>query len=519
MTFNVQQYSKFCKKIEGFKNNSYISETKEFKLQVEFIRDETIERLQQLIPNKRFKRGLINPLGSLIKVITGNLDNEDAAHFDQLITEIKSREQANSQRITILSEMLDHIANTSKIMDENNKILNNKLNKLESLIKDISKKDSRDSIVSHMMNVFHLFIINFRTIFIKLSDIETSLALSKVSVLHKAILNSNELLHVLNEISKVDRLMYPVNEQNLVNLEETFNVKTYIKDNNVRFIINVPLVENVTYTYYKLYTLPISSDPTKDTVAIIPESPYLLVEGIRYRPIAHRCKEITAKEYLCLEDEVAVNLEESCIEQLMEYKQNHSKCLPQRVKPENLKIEKISQNSWILFSKYEKTLFQKCGDDVIQERLCGTYILTIQKPCDVFVDNMPIYGHRFHSLENSQYKKVPITSLPNLQEPEQNDLAADTEPIDIKGINLDDYQHLNYLLKKSAKSDISETQVKSFDIATIVLYIIIAVIVIFGTWFKFQKFILKRLCNVKQPNTENNVEINVGTRDRPILMH
>lgn len=426
---------------------------------------------------------------------------------------MKTQEQATSNKITIITEILNHIVNSSKTMDENTKTLNNHLSKLEKLVKDNSKKDNQDFIVSQIINIFNMFVINFRIIFVKLSEIETSLALSKVSVLHKAILNSSELLKLLNEISKFDNLMYPVNEQTLINLEETFTVKSYVKSNYVRFIINVPLVDNATYNYYKLYSLPISTDSSKDTLAIIPEFPYLIVEGLRYRPIAHKCKEITAKEYLCSEDDLTTETEESCVEQLMQYKQDLSRCSPQRVNPENLKIEKISHNSWILFSKFQKTLFQRCGDDVIQEELCGTYILTIQKSCDVFIDNFLIYGHHSHSFETTFYKRLPMINLPKLHE----NTEIETEPVDLKGINLDDIQHLNFMLKKSAENDNRRViQVKSVGIATIVLYILITVIIMCLIWSQFHQRIQE--CFGKHPRPVNDNELNAGTNERPIFV-
>lgn len=511
LKFNALQYSKFCKKITVFSNNSHFGQIKEFKAQVEYIQNEATEKLQQMVPSKRVKRGLVNPLGSLIKVITGNLDNEDAVRFEQLITTLETREQTISNKITLITEMLDHVVNSTKIMNENSKILNDKINKIEKLVKEKSIKSNDDFLSSYIISVLDLFIFNFRTISVKLSDIETSLALSKASVLHKAVLDSMELLTSLKEISVFGKLMYPVNDQNLINLEETFTVKTYLMDSNVRFIINIPLVDNVTYSYYKLYSLPVSHYPSNETFAIIPEFPYLLVEGTRYRPLVQKCKEITAKDYLCSENDLAVYAGETCVEQLMKFQLDLPKCTPQRVEPEDLKTQKISYNTWIIICKSEKMLLQKCGDDVMQEQLRGTYLLTIRKSCDVHIDTLPIHGYHSHLL-GSSYKHVPVINLPNLRE----NVAEEMDPVNLKGINLDDIQHLNYLLKKTAKSDNSVVQVKSYGIATIVLYIIIIAIAVYITWFKFKPCIQGK-CNKEEAEDDN--ELNVVINDRPILLH
>lgn len=497
-------------------NNSFGNEVKQFQDQAEYTRDEALEKLQQFISKKRLKRGLIDPLGSLIKVITGNLDHEDAVHFEKLISDLKTREQATSNKITIISEMLDHVVNSTKIINDNTKILNDRLTKIERFVKAKFQEENHSIALSYIINIFNLFIINFRTISIKLSEIETSLALSKVSVLHKSVLNPNELLPLLTDISTVAHLMYPVNEQNLNNLEETFTVKSYLKDSNVRFIISIPIVDNVTYDYYKLYTLPISHGPSNETHAIIPKFPYLLVEGTRYSPIVRKCKEITAKEYLCLENDLAVYAEETCIQQLMEYRQNRSKCHARRIDPDFMKVQKISRNSWILFAKSEKILFQKCGDEVIREPVKGTFIISIQKPCDVYIDDFPIYGHRFRSLGNNYYKRTPIINLPDVQEYEKKSHTEDTEVVDLKGVNLDDIEHLNYLLKKNVKSDNSVNPLKSYGIATIVLYLVITLIIVFLIYFKFKPYIFK-LCSNNQINSNDEIELQRPTTNRPLL--
>lgn len=508
LQFHSQQYSIFCNKVILASKNvsSLIIKFKDFQTQIEYIRDEATEKLQKLIPSKRVKRGLINPLGSLIKVITGNLDNDDAIHFEQLITDTQTREQAVSNKITIITEMLDHIVNSSEIVNENTKLLNDRVNKIELYLR--SHENFEELLTFHIINVFNLFISNFRTISIKLGDVETALALSKVSVLHKTVIDSVEIITLLKEISTYGKLMYPVNNQNLINLEETFSVKAYLKDSYVRFIIDVPLVENECYVYYKLYPLPMLNHTTADTFTIIPEYPYLLQDEKSYRPLAQKCKEITAKEYLCSESSIAPYFAETCVEQLMKYRAHLPKCSKHKVITEELKTQKISDNVWIIFSKFKKVLTQKCSDDVIQEPLRGTYILTIQKPCDVTIGTLRLRANRFHELGNS-YNHIPIVNLPDLSENKMENM----EPINLQRVNLDDVQHLNYMLKKSVKSVQNSSEVKSLGIATIVLYIILLVFLVYILQLKCIPYIRKIYETPSTPVIEHE-----NVNENPILL-
>lgn len=489
------------------------------KTQVEYIRNETLEKLRELIPSKRYKRGLINPLGSLIKIITGNLDHEDAVRYDEIISNIQTREQAISNKFTVISEMLDHFLNSTETIDENTKKINARIKLIENLVKDLTEKENHSIYMTFVFGLLNQFIVNFRTIYIKLSEIETALAFSKVSVLHKSVINSAELLDLLKHIGKYDNLMYSVNEQNLMNIEESLSVKSYLKHNEITFIIEVPLIDNVTYNYYKLYSLPMSNDSSNYTYIVIPEFPYLLVEGVRYRPIEQPCQEITAKEYLCSENKLVQNAEETCIEQLMKYHHNPSRCSSRQVKSENLKIERIAPNSWIVYSKYYKIISKTCDNDDTKERIRGTYIITIGEQCDVSIDTIQIQRRRSYSLQ-TRYMPMPIINLPELRE--QTSDAVDMEPVDLKGVKLDDIRHLNYILKKSVTSVKSETS-ETNSVAIYSLYAIVIILSLVIIMYKYFSVIKAKLCKKQDCHSkeiENNPEQLEENRvnQRPLLL-
>lgn len=492
LEYNVARYLELSDIIN--QNQTVISEVIELRNQVEYLRDDTLDKVQQLIPSKRFKRGLLDPLGSLVKVITGNLDHEDAIRYDNLIAGLKTREQGISNKITLVSEMMDHFLNTTQALDDNIKIMNERLKRIEDIVTDVSRENMY-IFISYLCNVLNMFMANFRTIYMKINEIETALALSKVSVLHKSVIDSKKLMFLLLEISKYDNLMYSVSESNLINIEETLSVKTYLKAYEIRFIIDVPLVIKRTYNLFKLYPLPVSRD--SQTFIIIPEFPFLLVEGTSYRPTARQCREITANEYLCAEDDLIPYTPTTCVEQLMEYQHNTSMCLPRLITPEDLKIQKISPERWILFCRINTVLTQTCGNDVTRETILGTYILTIPKACDATINDVVIHGKHRHHFDTG-YKPVPLITLPDIHELQQNTPPKDTEPVDLKGVSLDDIQHLNYILKKSVlESDKSENgqygvNTKSVSVATILLYIVLVICATYVSYLKIRKVILKR---------------------------
>lgn len=69
--------------------------------------------------------------------------------------------------------------------------------------------------------------------------------------------------------------MYPANERNMSNLGKTICVKRYIRKNQGTFIMKVPITNNCTYNYYKVYSIPIFHEPQNKTLSMFPKYPYL----------------------------------------------------------------------------------------------------------------------------------------------------------------------------------------------------------------------------------------------------
>src|SRR5436190_10032648 len=88
------------------------------------------ERLNILFP-RRFRRGILNGLGSIIKQITGNLDNNDKEKYDQLLEEIQQNIQITNNNNKLIAHQLN---NATLTYDNQFKIIHdNQINKQRQL--------------------------------------------------------------------------------------------------------------------------------------------------------------------------------------------------------------------------------------------------------------------------------------------------------------------------------------------------------------------------------------------------
>lgn len=502
LVLNINRYKEFSSIVDIHK--PYANEFQNMKLQVEYLRNSTIMKFRQLIPSKRFKRGLIDPLGSIIKTLTGNLAHEDAIKYDTQISQLKIDHTHIDKKITIISKMFDSVTNKSMSLQENIQILDERMKRIERIVKNIGTKENNSIYSTYVLSMFDMFVSNFRTIYIVLNEIETALSFTKVSIVHQAIVDPSELLSLLNNISKTESLIYPVTEKTLLMLERTMSVKAYVKENQITFIMEIPLIDKSTYNYFKIYSLPILNENGLTTV-IIPKYPYLMVKGPIYLPLASPCEEIAANQFLCKENDVVWYPESTCIEQLMNFASNLSLCKPVLVNLESLKVQPIDFLNWIIYTRNEIILTETCADDITRKRIKGTYILEITGKCSVYLKNIKLHLKQYTS-GRIQYRVVPVAVLPKLKETSINW----NKTVNLNHINFDDLKHLSYTLKSEIVKSESAVKTNSVSLATILLYVILVLICFSLVFWKKMSCIVQGLRNHRNPNITDNFALGEG---------
>lgn len=329
---NLDSYKSFDIKISN--NKFYSIEFSSLKRQLNQIKEITVNKLYQVNPISRIKRGLLNPMGSLIKIVTGNLDNTDALKYDRIINQMKNQQGTMNQKITLITKMMDKLGNTSSTINENNSKLNLEIKRVENALSEIARKETNTAQTVVILSIYNQLIANFRTLYIRLNEIENALSFSKVAILHQTIMDPAELLTLLQLIEKTDRLIYTANLDNLIKIEQAISVKAYQKSHEIVFILEIPLVENNTYAYYRIYPLPIFNNISNQTLAIFPKFPYLLVNGTQY----NQCRSLAEATHLCLEEEIEAYTQDTCTIQLMKFQEDSTACKQYPIKIESLKI-------------------------------------------------------------------------------------------------------------------------------------------------------------------------------------
>lgn len=500
LTFNVQRLTDLDKLVKVNFYKKFADNLIDVRSQVEYFKNITITKFNQIIPTVRIKRGLINPLGSLIKMITGNLDNDDAIKYDRLINNIKIRDNYNNEKLTVITEMVQLLTNSTFVLNSNLIQLNNKIGVISKNLEEL------DHLGIQFISTYNLLIHNFQVIYAQLDEIETSLSFSRLGVLHQSIIESNKLLPLLERINKLEELVFTPSLENLVKIEQTITLKAYLKGNQITYLLEIPVIEKDTYIYYKLTPLPVIS--LDSTVVILPKYPYLIAKGLKIRLLSHPCQEIEEASFLCTDDEMSQFINDPCVTDLMTYAENVTSCIQIPITIERVRVQFLTRNRWILYSRDEELLTSTCNNEMFRYNVKGTYILTLDDLCEVKIRNITLKRHQTY-IENVTYSNLPIVNLPLLYSPEK---TTSSTPVNLEGVDLADLKLLSLALKKSySDSEKSENEraiieVRSISVWTLGVYILIFVILCFLLY----KYHLKLFSCVRSSPKEENIELKEG---------
>ncbi|XP_049865050.1 uncharacterized protein LOC126379172 [Pectinophora gossypiella] len=503
LEFNVNRYSNLNNHVLSFFDKQKLQyEIHNIKIQTDHLMNMTIDKFSQIIPLQRSRRGILNPLGSLIKAITGNLDNEDAIKYEKLINSIGKRENILMERITLIYKIMHSFVNVSKSARNNFVQVDKSLWEIRKQLNETSKT----LLYTQLVNAYNLFLHTFEMIYIKLDEVETAVAFSRLYTLHQSIINTNELLNILSSIAKSHRLLFDVNLENLQKLEQNIQLKAYTKGNQITFILEIPLISKENYIYYKMIPLPITN-PFNQTTLILPKNPYLILEGSKAVWLKQPCREVDKEFFMCFKDEWQQPPADPCIEDLIRFSSNTSNCNPILVTVNNIKIEPLKPNQWIVYSKLENILKKSCGLEENREIIKGTYILTIDDDCKVNINELMLERHQTFGAPVTSYKTAFMT-LPDILKtepvPASRHLNLDeTALMELQTVSMEAERAFN----RDGESE-SVIKVKSISLGTVILYVSLAISLCIFIVYKFKLHLL--LCYQSHQNGNDDFDSNGG---------
>lgn len=326
---------------------------------------------------RRVKRGLINPLGTIIKSITGNLDNDDALRFENALKILQKNDQESSINYN------KHISLYKEMTFQQTQVLSNLSSNQQKLVKAfsfLSNKTSTNSeeitIYSQLFQLFSILSENAQDLSYEISRLENILAFSRTHSMHHSILSINDLITMISKL----KAMYSPDE--ILNLDlryyyDIISLGSYYIDQRIVIVLKFPIMSPHTYNLYRICPV-----PNKNSKIILPPFPYIATNSKEFVYMEAECPKIDTW-YICAQRASRqTRNQRDCIHHLIHKQEADASCnsIPVSLSKEAL-LELDSQHYIISFPK--QTIVQmNCGQEE-QHALQGSFLATVPRNCNI----------------------------------------------------------------------------------------------------------------------------------------
>ena len=391
-------------------------------------------KITELIPTNRRKRGLINGIGSIIKTITGNLDNTDAEYYDQTIDKLKRNQNqiitTVNQQISLSDEIIQNFNETVSIIKNNQELLTEKVDEISH---NLNKFILNFNHLIYVKNTLDQLSLMLNLITQLLQDIENALAFAKIGVAHPAIIKTKDLFQILTSLKvSPEQLLFPINFENVNKFYNVLEIKAYVKNKTIVFIISLPIVSSQAFDYYKLYSVPIAGNQSHHT--IIPPRPYYLSSEQYYMYVQEECLNLEPTSYFCKEDhKISYDDATNCLGRLLQLENKPSNCEYTTIEITEDIIEQISEEYYLIVTPSPREIETNCENRKLLQ-LHGSYLIHLPTGCSFSTSHVLYQNQKIQSKD--QFPVFLLESGINVQN------TTNILPVRIKNIPLSQLQEL-----------------------------------------------------------------------------
>ncbi|XP_062702563.1 uncharacterized protein LOC134283909 [Aedes albopictus] len=390
---------------------------------------DTIEKsYRKIVPIVRTKRGLFNGIGNMIKVITGNLDNNDLVKINTQLNTLSEQNKAlvteNNEQIKINLKVQDRLNRLIKIVNDQQDVIKN--NFIHFRQKFINGKNISDEI-KVVKELFNLN-LNIDLLANHVNNIFEAIQMSKVNTISKDILSSEEL----NEATKIL-------ESENINIESFDQVIEYLdlavihKDNKIVFIILIPLLRKDVFIHQLLEPV------IKNGKMLNVQYAEALNNDLSTFLITGECKGI-GQSIMCSEHHVKDVSSDTCYSKLLRGKSGSCDLIEVT---EERRVKRISSNYIIITGNESTPITSNCG---LSSRNISGNTLIFFRNCTVIINQTSFIDIEYTT------KQQPIMIPLNGLEINSKTISTNFTLQNLQEVNLQTRQQLTFLHEQQKRS-------------------------------------------------------------------
>lgn len=223
------------------------SDTRILESQLSFNLDRIDTQLRKF-DYKRSKRGLINGIGTLIKFIAGNPDNNDLRIINSNLDELHKNQNLEIVKVNELVSFANHI---TKRFENEIKTINKNLDITKSVFDELQTQQHFIILLQERIKQTEAF-LSF------LFSIERTISLALHNIPNLEIINVHELVQIykfLNNVYSPQQLLVS-NTTNLYQLLEGTRVTIFNTVQTITILLKIPIIKPFTGQLFRIYPIP-----------------------------------------------------------------------------------------------------------------------------------------------------------------------------------------------------------------------------------------------------------------------
>lgn len=337
------------------------------------------KKIQSLLPAQRKKRGLINPLGSLVKIISGNLDQEDAKEIHDSLSQLESNEnkivKKVNKQLSLTTNLMQSINETLTNVTRNQNTIKNKIEELRKNLNEVTFSYIHYLEINEILNQIKL---NLDSLLNFLSEIENAISFASLKTLHHSIVSPTDLKEIVNSLYKIhSHTQILFTNDDYLKYYKVVETNAFYIENKIIFSLDFPLIHPDTFNYYQLYSV-----PNQNQSIIIPPSTYLSISNNEYQYQDEECIDLKPN-FLCKKSHLLpLRDNPDCVTSLLSVGQHLEKCIQIPVHVDEELIEQINDAHYIGIFPKTKKLQAECTENDVAT-LQGSYLFIIPPNCEI----------------------------------------------------------------------------------------------------------------------------------------
>lgn len=453
-----------------------------FETQVEYLNyklDKALDQLKTLEPTRK-KRGLVDGLGSIIKSITGNLDQTDANNYNKAIQILQENQDKSileyNNHISLNKEWMSYHDQIVSQIVENQAKLNETLHLVLTSTIYTGKLMLKVAEIDQLLTIIN---DNIDALALELSRIENILAFTRASSVHHSMLGINTLSSMLKTL----RNIYDKDQIIDLDLREYYDIivpGSYYARNRIVFIFKFPIVSPQTYELFKLPIL-----PNKFNQALIPPHPIIATHDKSYVYIEAECPKLTTRRYLCDNKlHQQMKTEPDCIQRLIMDQVLDKTCHYVTVSLTKEALEQLDDRHYaIIFPEPTKVQLTCDRDDY--NTLNGSYLITIPHNCKLRTKEFTLINTNDHI----EGQPLRIVNLQTYMEPAS---TASRTIVPLNSINLKGLDIIHEKIATQKPITLKKQEVNLIYHTTIPFYVITSGLCALALAFACRRYLRKR---------------------------